>query len=468
MKSIVLFFAVLFPAAALPAQLTHLWVDGANGSDANPGTRAKPFKTLTKGLTTLKANAVVHILPGVYGPKTTGDFWDPVAKKTKVIQLNSYRNFHVIGADRDKCVVDFNGLGDQFWGFIQVRNPSQIKDDSVEICNLTFRNVGSKSWACGPIHVHGWQDHHTNIHHNMYIDCNSAFIIWSGSDAAFHDNIIVSTVQGQGVSIRVRTENTNDGDRVYVYNNLIYNTQIGLEWSDGGNWNPNSTFVNKFIYNNIVLNCSTGFNQWGNYSKLFPKVHFENNIAWKCGKNFNVPSFAKSNKAIDPKLANPAKLDFHPLAGSPCLDGGYPAGLLYMMNDFAGNARSADADLDGKSVPDIGPYEKVQAALGVSNFLQGKTAVFKTTNLVTGGYPGILFLGYGKASLVVSPFGIFGLEPTKILLGGAVTFPGQFQVALPVNPVLDGVPVYAQALGFRPKTGGGFVFMPTGRLDLYL
>ncbi len=467
MKRIWIVCASLFLAAAIPAQLTHLWVDAANGSDNNPGTRARPFKTLTKGLTTLKANAVVHVLPGVYGPKTTGDFWDNVNKRSKVIQLNSYRNFHVVGADRDKCIVDFNGLGDQYWGFIQVRNPSQIKDDSVEVCNLTFRNVGSKSWACGPLHVHGWQDHHTNIHHNMYIDCNSAFIIWSGSDAAFHDNIIVSTVQGKGVSIRVRGENTRDGDRVYVYNNLVYNTRIGLEWSDGTNWTPNKTFVEKFIYNNIVLNCSTGFNQWASYPTLFPKVHFENNIAWKCGANYNVPSYPKSNRAVDPKLANPARFDFHPLAGSPCLDGGFPAGLLFMMNDFAGNARVADADLDGKSLPDIGPYEKVQAGLSVSNFVQGRTATFQGKNFLPGGYPGIFFLGYAKASLVLSPFGIFGLEPAKILVGAPMTFPGKYQLPIPSNPLLKGVPVYAQALGFRPTTGG-FVFMPTGRLDLYL
>ncbi len=460
--------ASLFLAAALPAQLTHVWVDGVKGSDSNPGTRAKPFKTLTKGLTTYKDNVVVHLLPGVYGPKTTGDFWDPVAKKSKVVQLNSYRNFHLVGADRDKCIVDFNGLGDQYWGFIQVRNPRQIKDDSVEICNLTFRNVGSQNWACGPIHVHGWQDHHTNIHHIMFIDCNSTFITWSGSDLAFHDNVIVSTVPGKGVSIRVRTENTNDGDRVYIYNNLIYNTQIGLEWSDGSNKTPNSTFVRKYICNNIVLNCTIGFNQWATYPKLFPKVTFENNIAWKCGTNINVPSYPKSNKVVDPKLTNPAKFDFRPLAGSPCLDGGYPAGLLYMMNDFAGNARVADADLDGVSLPDIGPYEKVQAGLAVSNFAQGKTASFQAKNYITGGYPGIFFLGTAKASYVVSPFGIFGLDPAKILLGVALAIPGQYQLPLPVNPVLDGVPVYAQALGFRPKTGGGFVFMPTGRLDLYL
>ncbi len=454
MRKLAFLCASFFLAAALPAQLTQVWIDGVNGSDTNPGTQAKPFKTLTKGLTSYKTNVVVHVLPAVYGPTTTGDFWDATTKKSKHLNLNNYKNFHLVGQDRDKCIIDFNNLGDQFWSFIWITGSAT---DGVEVTNLTFRNTGAKTWGCGPVHIHGGAGKNIDIHGNMYIDCNSDMIVWNGTNVTFHDNVIVNTTatKGKGVGIRIRI--TKATETCYVYNNVFYQKGHGISWSNSKNQ------PKQWICNNIVLNCSTGFP--GSTPAAY--VTMENNIAFGNGKNFAYTP-PKSNLTVDPKLVNPAKYDFHQQSGSPCLDGGYAMGLSMMMNDFYGNARAADGDLNGVSVPDIGVHEVVQGTLSVSNFAQGKTAVFQAKKLTTAGFAGFIFLASQKGSLVLSPFGVFGLDPTKILLGAPITFPGQFQLPLPTNALLTGVPVYAQALGFRPKTGGGFLFMPTGRLDLYL
>ena len=443
--------ASLFLAAALPAQMTHVWIDGVNGSDTNPGTRAKPFKTLTKGLTVYKANAVVHILPGVYGPQTTGDFYDPAKKTSLHVNLNNYKNVRIVGEDRDKCIIDFNNVGNQFWSFIWITGSAT---DGVEVTNLTFKNTGTQSWGTGPVHTHGGCGKNVDIHSNVYIDCNSTFIAWAGTNIAFHDNVIISTKKGTGVAVRIRINKATQS--CYVYNNVFYQQGHGISWSN------NTNAPKQWICNNIVINGTTGFP--GSTPAAY--VTMKNNIAFGNTTNYAYTP-DPSNLTVDPKLVNPAKYDFHQQTGSPCMDAGYAMGLVLMANDFYGNARVADGDLNGVSVPDIGVHEVVQGTLSVSNFVQGQTAVFQTTKLTNAGFAGFIFLASKEGSLVLSPFGIFSLDPTKILLGAPITFPGKYQLALPTDPLLKGIPVYAQALGFRPQSGI-FVFMPTGRLDLSL
>ena len=51
----------------VPAELvrTHLFV-GPGGSDSNPGTRAEPFRTLTRAAQVATAGTTVHVAPGIY------------------------------------------------------------------------------------------------------------------------------------------------------------------------------------------------------------------------------------------------------------------------------------------------------------------------------------------------------------------------------------------------------------------
>lgn len=453
MKSL-FFAATLLTSAAVTAQVSHVWIDGVGGNDANAGTRAMPFKTLTKGLLHQKSGVVVHILPAIYGPTTTGDFWDSSLSKSKVIQLNNHANYWVVGEDRDKCIIDFNGMSDQYWAFIQIRGAAT---NGVQVSNLTFRNVGTTgSWACGPLHVHGGNDKDVNIHSNVYIDTNSTFINWSGTDVAFHDNLILSTTKGQGVAVRIRTNGTS-GDRTYVYNNVIYNTGHGISWSN------NAAGPKQWICNNIVLGANIGFP--GSAPAAY--VTMKNNIAFQCTTNYAYTPDA-SNLTVDPKLVDPAKGDFKQQASSPCLDGGYAVGLLHMVNDFFGNARVNDGDDDITSRPDIGIHESHDVSLAVTRWGQGQVALFTAQKVGAPTYPGGIFLlGAGPGSIVASPFGVIGLDVTQLLLNVPISVPGSVPLPIPTDPKLTGAAVYVQAFGFRAVTGG-LTFKPSGRLDLHL
>ncbi|WP_051933641.1 choice-of-anchor Q domain-containing protein [Massilia sp. BSC265] len=51
--------------AAATTSFYHLYV-ATTGSDSNPGTQARPFKTINKAASVAKANTTVHVAPGTY------------------------------------------------------------------------------------------------------------------------------------------------------------------------------------------------------------------------------------------------------------------------------------------------------------------------------------------------------------------------------------------------------------------
>ena len=57
-------------AANTPSSFYHLYV-ATTGSDSNPGTQARPFKTITKAASMAKANTTVHVAPGTYNGNVT-------------------------------------------------------------------------------------------------------------------------------------------------------------------------------------------------------------------------------------------------------------------------------------------------------------------------------------------------------------------------------------------------------------
>ncbi len=437
------------------AQTAHHWVDPTNGNDSAAGTRTAPCKTLTKALTGRNFDLVVHALPGTYGPKSNGDFWDAANNKSAKIALNGFKNLKIVGEDRSTCVIDFNGIDDLWYGMFGIGG---VGTDNIEITNLTFKNVGIATvWGCSPVNTQAGCTN-INIHGNLFIDAGSAFICWGGFDVAFHDNVIVSTTATPSlVAIRLRTQyfSATDGDRTYCYNNVIVNQNHGISYAS-------TNAPKQWICNNIILNGNLGFPG----SALPATAVLENNIAWGCTTPYSYMVNA-SNRVVDPMLVDVAKGDYHQKAGSPCLEAGYPVpATLSMRNDYYGNARCSDADDDRNSLPDIGVHEVSDVALQVTNWGIGKTGVFTNASTTFAG-PAVFFFAYGKAGIYSASYGSVGFDPATLLFSAGTSVPGAVPVSVPNNPAFAGVLLYAQSFGLKGTTGG-FAWKPSAVLDLEL
>src|SRR5690606_33971030 len=57
-----------------PAAMVDFYVDPASGSDANPGTAAEPYRTLTHALSVAAAGHTIHLAEGTYD-SVSGEMW---------------------------------------------------------------------------------------------------------------------------------------------------------------------------------------------------------------------------------------------------------------------------------------------------------------------------------------------------------------------------------------------------------
>ncbi|MCA1247022.1 choice-of-anchor Q domain-containing protein [Massilia sp. MS-15] len=102
-------------ASTAPVSFYHLYVS-TTGSDANPGTQARPFRTVGKAASVARASTTVHVAPGTYkgnvSTRTSGTATGPirfvsdtrwgakiVGSGTEVMWLNSGSHVEINGFD---------------------------------------------------------------------------------------------------------------------------------------------------------------------------------------------------------------------------------------------------------------------------------------------------------------------------------------------------------------------------------
>lgn len=452
MKTKLLFLAAVAMAGAGRAQtVRHFWIDAAKGSDTNAGTRAKPFQSITKGVATGPQDAVIHVLPGTYSPSKT--------KEAFTITFTSvHKNVRLVGTDANACIVDFERTvaSNNAWYFLVDGGAKNI-----EICGLTLKNGAFRPtvpWFSAAV---WWRSvDGLDLHHCVIESCESGIYSAAGAkNVLVHDNVFL----GNNIACRFRQDSAAGARNCRFFNNLVANSTGGYNdtVSPSGK-DPTQVFVNNIVVNNK----GAGFQ-----GSLPAGTVFESNCSFgNTNGNFNFGSQAvpKSNFSLDPQLADYAKRDFRLKPTSPCIEKGHPVGQPAMINDFYGQARVHDHDADRKAVPDIGVAEATEVGLTVSNFGQGKTAMFQLQKLANFQGPGIFIFGLGRGSLVLDPYGSFGINPLTVLFVFGTQVPSPpISLPFPSDSRLTNVAVYAQAFGFFPVSGG-LSFKPSGLLELFL
>lgn len=153
----------------------------------------------------------------------------------------------------------------------------------------------------------------------------------------------------------ITTEGKGDVSLVFVYNNIIYNTDRDgiLVYDHPGGNADGGTVTNVWIYNNTVTQGGLEGPGWGGIrvNHETAAVVIVNNIAWNNpGYDIRgdlVTTISSANLCGEPECAvngDPLlKPNWAPMAGSPAIDAGAP---VYLAKDFRGTKRPQGSAFD--------------------------------------------------------------------------------------------------------------------------
>jgi hypothetical protein len=287
MKKTALLCALLFSCAV--AGCTY-YVSPA-GSDSNPGTEARPWKTIQKAADTLVAGERVYIKSGTY-------------KERVIPQRSGLQNAYIIftAYPGDTVIIDgtsvtlppFGEYGD-LAGLFDIRNKSYIKVDGLRIQNA-LTDEGSNGILIN------------DSDHISIVDCSidntqaSGIGVWGCSDIVLEGNDInKACIGGQQESIsvagtnmfEVKNNTVHDTDAAAdkegicikdgsangkVYKNMIYNVPAAGIYIDA--WDKHTRNIE--VFGNIVhdISNSDGFQAASEMGGLLENIHFYNNVSY--------------------------------------------------------------------------------------------------------------------------------------------------------------------------------------------
>jgi parallel beta-helix repeat protein len=269
---------VLFPRAATAATY---YVD-TTGNDANPGTQAKPFRTIRQGLSMLQANDTLYLRGGTYTENISsnkqtipaGTSWSNAVTiaayegETVTLQPSGVGDVLTLAASYmqyiifDSLVIDARGAEN---GIAILNGAHHIRIQNGEVKNARANGIFTASASSTShneflnlkVHDNG----SSRLDHGFYIQTSYSLIdgcdIYNNSGYGIHvyngygtgkltDNTIIRNNQVHdnrgdgGVTL-------NHGDNIEFHDNFVYNQRSGVEVSYG---NPTNTQIsNNTIYN---------------------------------------------------------------------------------------------------------------------------------------------------------------------------------------------------------------------------
>ncbi|PKQ21178.1 MAG: hypothetical protein CVT66_01635 [Actinobacteria bacterium HGW-Actinobacteria-6] len=219
-------------AAANGGTVDTYWVDAANGMDANPGTEAEPFETITHAITVADIYDTIMVKPGTYD-EANGEVF-PLLPQGESFKSTGGPGVTIIaGNGVDQCMI---------WQSLQA-------GDYVE--GLTFRNGGTGTGGALFASINGLTAPDTpRIEGNVFED---------NLNSTFSGGAVIITSTGPGQATPVVTGNlfennrtTTDGGALkinqYVSATIVGNTFVGNTAGSGG--------AISVVSNDATLTCN--------------------------------------------------------------------------------------------------------------------------------------------------------------------------------------------------------------------
>jgi uncharacterized protein YjdB len=355
----------------LPVSTGQAFYASPNGSDANPGTLAAPWRSVTKA-NSLQPGQILYLRAGVYGARgTTGLDFSARGTATAPITLSGYPGdarpliqgrmymsgdyLRLTNVVIDGPTGDVGGPGPGGEAITIV-----LKGSYVELSNSEVR---FDQWHAG-VGVDG-ADHYIVM--NNYIHDNGGYLgDYSTSDAQWNTshgmynspssyglvaNNVIEHNDAKGLMGR------HDANHIIVVNNtVVANGRFGIDVAESTHdW----ILANNILLNNGTIKGGGGIGTPGSGGASYVEI---NNMFWNNGTNgtttWDNNATIINNVVADPMLVNPAvatdrqnpnpNTDNQLRAGSPAI--GFAALNYAVPFDITGKCRGAS--------PDAGAYER--------------------------------------------------------------------------------------------------------------
>jgi Protein of unknown function (DUF1565) len=336
-----------------------------NGSDGNPGTQSRPFRTILKASQVVRPSDIVRVLPGTY----QGGFVTRAsgAANARIVYIsNSKWKARIVPPANSSTYTAWENQGDNvdIAGF----EVDGSNNNSGEAWILGIQDVGSNGRIIGN-HVHHikapcssfggagvesyqWKGNLNgaivrNVVHDIgdtVNGCDWVHGIYHTHTGAIKNNLVYN-VAGWGIHLWHKPHD------VRIINNTVFNAKsggivLGAERSETSRPADNMVVSNNIIYDNRVGISENGLT--GSNNRYIANLVFGN------GTNWDLQNGISPTRSIsaDPRFVRYDRYgagDYRLSSSSPAIDAGHSVSAPLV--DIVGNTRPQGP------APDIGAYE---------------------------------------------------------------------------------------------------------------
>ncbi|MGI4717260.1 MAG: choice-of-anchor Q domain-containing protein [Janthinobacterium lividum] len=355
--------AVLFAASSSAmAAAAHIYVS-PTGSDSNPGTQAKPVKTITRADALAGPGSTIHVAAGTYkvsapslgsvGIRTSKSgtatarikFVSDVKWGAKIVVSGTGITWDSKGSYVDIDGFDISGTGRH--GILAAGRNLTITNNFIHDLTISGGCNGSGGAAIdtyGPVgNVVIDRNIVRNIGYKMIGKCNTVQGIYIANANNLVTNNIVSGVAAVGI------QQWHGATSSTIVNNTTFKNKMGILLGQGDSGTTTGS-ANNYVANNIVYDNTTyGIIEGG---KMGGNNKYVNNLVTKSGTNVKVKGSVSGTISSDPLFVSYSATgtgNYKLSKSSPAIDRGTSNQAPKV--DFAGVARPRGAAVD------IGAYE---------------------------------------------------------------------------------------------------------------
>jgi parallel beta-helix repeat protein len=367
---------MLSSLAGLPASAATYYT-ATDGNDGNPGSSGQPFRTMLKGVTSLRPGDTLLVQPGVYEETLnyripSGSSWSQAVvvraanpQARPVLRTPAGQSWGLLFQDQQFVILDgfvIDAVNVQY-DALKITQPSthDIRVMNSEIKNARAQGILTTDGAYQiellnlDVHSNGT----TDFDHGIYLSTGSAVIsgcriyrnagwgisAYKESGGGVSNNTIRNNFIFQNAALGKRGDGilVSGGSGNAVYNNVVWANEVGI-WVDYG---ASATTV----YHNTVVNNRGEFGIYigPGATGTFVRNNISRGNTRDIENRGESTTISNNLAGVNPLFVNESAADFRLQVGSPAIDAAFATGVV--TTDVRGQTRSQGA------APDIGAYE---------------------------------------------------------------------------------------------------------------